>query len=212
MQKYLLPLFWVILVAGRPVTTCAQVSAPAAAFPSPEEFVNAIFHTVVDTSFAHYYLVLRADTCRFVKYDYDEWTKYYLQEPVSFNILNDLSEKVYLSRYPYFWKSDHLQKAICVTQKKADSIFSLTNPALEAARKQHPKRSSRQVMKQWQQLPAEEKTVFSFSLPQFTDDGQYAVIDLNMVCGIGCGSGFTCLFRHTSTGWRLIGKYTNWSS
>jgi hypothetical protein len=67
-------------------------------------------------------------------------------------------------------------------------------------------------MKQWQRLPLPEKTVFSFSLPQFTDDGQYAVIDLNLVCGTGCGAGYTCLFRHTTAGWRLIGKYTNWSS
>ena len=201
-----------IIAASRPVTTHAQMTHPTASFPSPEEFVSAVFHTVVDTSFTHYYLITGADTCRFVKYDYEEWTKYYLQEPVSFNILNDLAEKVYLSRYSYFWKQALLPNAICITQKKADSIFSLANPALEEARRQHPKKKSRQVMKQWQQLPPQEKTVFSFSLPQFTDDGQYAVIDLNMVCGIGCGSSVTCLFRHGATGWRLIGKYTNWSS
>ena len=181
-------------------------------FPTPEEFVNAVFHTVVDTSFQQYYLITGADTCRFVKYDYDEWTKYYLQEPVPMQILNELAEKAYLSRYPYFWKQGYLQKAVCITSQKADSLFSLANPALNTTHKGPDKRTYRKIRQQWRRLPAQDKTVFSFSLPQFTDDGQYAVIDLNIVCGALCGSGLTCLFRHTATGWRLIGQHTNWSS
>lgn len=199
-------------ISGRAQPPEAHPSSLPAAFPSPEEFVNAVFHTVVDTSFAHYYLIKGADTCRFVKYDYDEWTKYYLQESVPMPILNDLAEKAYLSRYPYFWKQDRLPQAVCITSEKADSVFSLANPALDAPQKGKDKRSYRKIRKQWQQLPSQEKTVFSFSLPQFTDDGKYAVIDLNLVCGNGCGSSLTCLFRHTAAGWKLIGQHTNWSS
>ena len=99
MRKLLISLLLAI-IAGQLVTVRAQAPDPALPIPSPEEFINTVFHTVVDTSFSHYYLVTGADTCRFVKYDYDEWTKYYLQEPVSFNILNELAEKAYLSRYP----------------------------------------------------------------------------------------------------------------
>jgi hypothetical protein len=211
MRKPPVALF-LIIMAGQLIVAPARAQVAAAPFPSPEEFINAVFHTVVDTSFSQYYLITGADTCRFVKYDYDEWTKYYLKESVPFDVLNELAEKAYLSRYPYFWKQDHLQKAACITHQKADSIFSLANPALEAQRKRHPASASRKVMRQWQQLPAQEKMVFSFSLPQFTDDGQYAVIDLNVICGALCGSGTTCLFRHDSAGWRLIGQYTNWSS
>jgi len=193
-----------------------SVSPPAGvaarSLPTPEEFVNAIFHTVVDTSFQQYYLITGADTCRFVKYDYDEWTKYYLQEPVPMLILNELAEKAYLSRYPYFWKQDHLQKAVCITNQKADSVFSLANPALNRSHKGRDRRSAHKIMQQWQRLPAQERTVFSFSLPQFTDDGEYAVIDLNFICGTACGQGITYLFRHTAIGWRLIGQHTNWSS
>src|SRR4030081_2854689 len=111
-------------MAGHTTSARAQappVSSPAAPFPSPEEFINAVFHTVVDTSFVHYYLIIGADTCRFVKYDYDEWTKYYLQESVPMPILNQLAEKAYLSRYPYCWKQERLQKAVCITHQKADS-------------------------------------------------------------------------------------------
>src|SRR5579864_5930054 len=146
-------------------------SPTGAAFPTPEEFVSAIYPTVVDSSFKHYYLVMGTDSCRFLKYDYDEWIKYHLKEPLSFNILNELSEKVYLSRYPYFWKQARLPRAICITRKQADSL-----------------------------IQDKKDIVFSFSLPQFTDDGQYAVIDLNLICGPVCGQGVTCIFRLTASG------------
>src|ERR1041385_215710 len=164
MRKLLMPLFF--LLCG--ITARAQQSPTGAALPAPEECVNAIYPTIVDTSFKQYYLVMGTDSCRFLKYDYDEWIKYHLREPLSFNILNELSEKVYLSRYPYFWKQPKLQKAVCITPTQADSILDRNR------------------------LP-----VFSFSLPQFTDDGQYAVIDLNLLCGPVCGRGLTCLFRLT---------------
>ena len=190
-------LFLFVIMAAR---------AGAQAQPSREDFVNEVFHLVVDSSFSKYYLVQRADTCRFVKYDYDEWTKYYLKEPVSLAVMNELAQKVYLSHIKYDWRQDQLQKAVCITARRGDSLFTINNPALKGYQK------GRKVLRAWQELPAEERTLFSFSLPSFTDDGQYAVIDLNFICGIACGTGFTCLFRRTSGGWKLIGKYANWSA
>jgi hypothetical protein len=159
--------------------------------PSPEEFVNAVCHTVVDSSVSNYYLLAGADTCRFVRYDYDEWSKYHLLEPVPVSILNELAEKVYLSRYPYFWKQASMPTATLITHRQADSLLYLNPP--------NGDRAGRHL-------------VFSFSLPQFTDDGQYAVIDLNMVCGGHCGLGSTYVFHLTSKGWKMIGAYRNWSA
>jgi hypothetical protein len=159
--------------------------------PSPEEFVNAICHTVVDSTLSNYYLLRGADTCRFVRYDYDEWSKYHLLESVPISILNELAEKVYLSRYPYSWKQHALPTATLITSRQADSLLYLNPPNGDG--------TSRHL-------------VFSFSLPQFTDDGQYAVIDLNMVCGGHCGLGSTYIFHLTSKGWKLIGAYRNWSA
>ena len=160
----------------------AQKSPSGADLPSPEEFVNAIAPTMVDSGLNHYYLVAGTDSCRFEKYNYDEWQQYHLAEPVPFQVLNDLAEKVYLSRYPYFWKQTKLKKAICVTRHAADSI-----------------------------LEAQKDFIYSFSLPQFTDDGRFAVIDLNLVCGARCGKGVTCIFRRTERGdWKLVGENTNW--
>lgn len=106
--------------------------------------------------------------------------------------MNKLSEKVYLSRYPYTWKQPLLQKAVCITRKQADSILRpKPNPDAQL----------------WKNF------VFSFSLPQFTDDGQYAVIDLNFICGPLCGEGLTCIYRLTTRGeWKLVGQNTNWAS
>src|ERR1700761_4238881 len=87
-----------------------QAQAP----PSPEEFINSIYTTIVDSSFTHYYLIKGTDTSRFTKFDYDEWTQYHLKESVPLATLNDLSEKTYLARYPYSWHPDRLDKAICI--------------------------------------------------------------------------------------------------
>ena len=176
--------------------TCSawsQKTATGADIPSPEEFVNAVYTTVVDSSFAHYYLVAGTDSCRFLKYNYDEWIQYHLKEPLPFVVMNELSEKVYLSRYPYFWKQQHLGKATCISRKQADSILG-HNPTFA-------------------HRATSENVVYSFSLPQFTDNGQFAVIDMNVICGQVCGTGYTCIFRLTTTGeWKLIGQYVNWSS
>ena len=48
---------------------------------------------------------------------------------------------------------------------------------------------------------------------QFTDNGEFAVIDMNMICGQVCGTGCTFIFRLTTTGeWKLVGQFVNWSS
>lgn len=187
----------------------AQQSPTGAALPSPEEFLNAVFTTVVDSSFEHYYLVAGTDSCYFRKYNYDEWIKYHLKEPLTVSTLNELSEKVFLSRYPYFWKAPHLQKAILITRKQADSILGSHAPLPANA----PPKVKRKWRKNLEHLPVWQLNVYSFSLPQFTDDGQYAVIDLNTICGATCGKGLTCIYRLTAAGeWKLVGQYTNWSS
>ena len=199
MLNRLLSLF-LFLVIG--TCACAQEFArtpnpartpnhPQATLPSPEAFVDAICNTVVDSSLSRYYLLVGADTCRFVRYDYDEWAQYHLLEPVPVSILNELAEKVYLSRYPYFWKQPALPTATLITGRQADSLLYLNPPDGDG--------TSRHL-------------VFSFSLPQFTDDGQYAVIDLNMVCGGHCGLGSTYIFHLTSKGWTMVGVYRNWSA
>ena len=172
--------FFLALILLTGINSHAQQS-----LPSPEAFVNAVFHTVVDSSLSRYYLLGGTDTCRFVKYDYDEWVKYSLWEEVPLMVMNELAEKVFLSHAPYYWKADSLQNATCITALKADSLLA------------------------W---PKSVPGVFSFSRPYFTADGSYAVIDLNFVCGFGCGKGTTFLFHWTAGRWKLIGRHVNWTS
>jgi hypothetical protein len=153
--------------------------------PSREAFVNEVFAKYGDTTHSSYYLVMGADSCRFEKFDYDEWVKYYLVEKVPLTILNELAYKVHLAREPYYWQKDKLKKAVCITAARADSLLSPT--------------------------PDDARTVFSFSEPQFTDDGQYAVMDINFKFCINCGGGYTFIYRHDREGgWLRIGIKENW--
>src|ERR1700743_777586 len=128
-------------------------------FPSPEAFVNEVAHVLVDSSFNRYYLLSGTDSCRFVRYDYEEWSKYHLFEPVPIGVLNELAEKVYLSRYPYFWKQERMPAAICITRRAADSILSF-NPASgddSTLSRRRRKKDYLQRVERWKQLPAEQK-------------------------------------------------------
>ena len=149
-----------------------------------EEFVNAVF-PAMGYDLPNYYLVMGTDTCRFEKFDYDEWVKYYLTEQVALPTLNELAYKVHLARMHRYWDQDKLRKAVCVTAAKADSLLSF---------------------RRGDSL----KTVFSFSQPQFSDDGVYAVIDINYKYCPNCGAGYTFLFRRDKEGWRRIGVKKNW--
>ena len=170
------------------VTFGVQGQAPAQpSTPSREEFVNETFKSMPYGSkeLLKYYLLAGADTCRFEKFDYDEWVKYHLDEPVPLIALNELAYKAHMAREPYYWQQDKLEKAICISAKEADSLIAL------------PAR---------QRLP-----VWSFSQPFFTGDGQYAVIDVNNIGKPGTGAGLTFLYRHKQGGgWRVVGAKQNW--
>lgn len=152
--------------------------------PSNEEFVNETIRTYGSQVPSSYYLVAGADTCRFEKFDYDEWVKYHLQESVPLIILNELAYKVHTTREPYYWKQDKLKNAICISAKTADSLIDL--PA------------------------GQRKDIFSISRPFFTDDGQYAVMDVNLIGKPGSGGGMTFLYRHKKDGWHVVGAKQNW--
>jgi hypothetical protein len=197
------------LLAVNPV--CAQ-STPSA-IPSREEFVNQVFHVFVDSSFSAYYLSADAAPCSFVKYNYDEWIKYALQEDVPIYLLNELAGKAYDDRRPGRWRQDSLAKARCIDEEqigpRLDPAFGLRSDTSMGDRKRQ--RAIRRRYAAWNRLPAEQRTVFYFSRPAFTDDGQYAVLDMSYRCdNRQCGEGSTCLFRRMDSGWKLIGKRVRW--
>ncbi|MHA4808740.1 hypothetical protein ACX0G9_11570 [Flavitalea flava] len=190
------------------------ISRDSSLYPFREVFVNAIFRSVVDSGFTHYYLYGQASPCSFVKFDYVEWVQYALQEPVTIDILNELAKKCYEDRGPVIWEQGKLDSVICLSREKTDSLLDprLFGPPTDSTKSQRrQKRDQRQKFKKWSLLPAQERTVFYFSRPEFTDDGRYAVIDLEYRCDARlCGMGATCLFRHTDTGWKMIGRKIRW--
>jgi len=159
-----------------------RLAADTTVHPSNEEFVNEIRPILMDTSFHSYYLFIEADPCRFIKFDYDEWEKYGLLEPLSIVIMNELAEKIYNDKGPYRWRQEQLRNAVCVGRGKVDSVL--------ANRKR-----------------VKEDLIFFFSKPQFTDDGAYAVIDCNTGCGHDCGSQTTCIFKRMGKSWKMVGRH-----
>ena len=161
--------FLLLLCAGR---------VGAQTLPGNEAFLNEVASQIPDSVF---YLVAGSDTCRFEKFDYDEWVKYYLEETVPLTTLNELAYKVHATKTPYYWQQDKLKYAICITAKTADSLLALPSGS----------------------------RVYSISRPYFTDDGQFAVMDVNVMYRPVPVYAFTLLFHRTPKGWQQIGMKQN---
>lgn len=188
-----------------------QAGAHHDSIPSRESFVNSIADIIVDSSFSRYYLFAAADPCSFTKFDYGEWSKYALMEDVPIYTLNELAEKAYYDRKPASWEQQALYGAICVGKAKADSMLDPLTGLDTTQNAHHRKAQAHLLEKKWDHLPAQQRIVFYFSRPEITSDGQFAIIDLGYRCDSRlCGIGTTCLFRHTPTGWKLVGRKVNW--
>jgi hypothetical protein len=175
---------------------------------SREAFINEISGIVVDSSFAKFYLSSQARPSRFRKFDYGELVKYSLKETVALEILNELSRHVFEDNKEYDWAAGKIDKAICIDDNSIKSILNpswaiLYDPALNGGEK---RRAIRKLKKDWDKKPEEEKLVYFFSKPEFTDDGQYAVVDLDFRCDEHeCGRFSTYLFRLDHLKWKTIG-------
>ena len=135
-------------------------------------------------------------------------------ETVPFGILNELAKNSYQDRKPLSWEDGKLIKAACTSMTRADSILArLTGGVADSLSRRRKKAILRQQGKDWSRLPPEEKEVFYFSRPVFTDDNSYAIIDLSYRCDTReCGMGATYLFRQTSAGWKLVGRMLRWGT
>jgi len=158
---------------------------------SGEDFVNTIAKLVVDSNFSQYYLFSDATPCSFKKFDYDEWYKYGLKEDVPIYILNELAKKSFDDAAPRYWQQQKLLNAFCIGEENAKALLS-------SPQKKHRKAN---------------RVVYYFSRPEFTDDYQYAVIDLGFRCDDRqCGMGATFLFKQVNGKWTVAGKKMAWGN
>ena len=74
------------------------------------------------------------------------------------------------------------------------------------------KKAITQLTKEWQKKPLQEKIIFHFSKPVFTNDQQYAVMNIIFDCGPECVSGWTYLFIKNNNAWEIAGKIFGWQS
>jgi len=158
---------------------------------SGEDFVNVIAKLVVDSNFSQYYLFSSATPCSFKKFDYDEWYKYGLKKDVPIYILNELAKKSFEDAAPRYWQQQKLLNAFCIDEENAKTLLS-------SPQKKHSKAN---------------RVVYYFSRPEFTDDYQYAVIDLGFRCDDQqCGMGATFLFKQVNGKWTVAGKKIAWGN
>jgi hypothetical protein len=175
---------------------------------SKENFVNQVSQHVVDSSFSKFYLSEEATPCRFTRFDYGQLIKYSLREPVSIDILNELARHSYEDTTDLEWTLRKINKAIGIA---GDRIRSILNPSWElkydpSLTDKQKGKAIKQLLKQWDKKPPEEKLVYFFSRPEFTDDHQYSVIDLDFRCDEHeCGRLATYLFKLGPDGWITIG-------
>lgn len=182
------------------------VLSPVFPIPTKEEFINQVLPFLVDSTFTYYYLGTTADSCVFVKYDYDEWAKYGLDEPVSIVTLNELSEKCYRDSMSSEWQQDKLVRAFCVDLCMTEAILDPFYGLEGKERRQLTKKVIRRQRKEWEARPPQERIIYWFSKPEFTDDGQYAVMNVLNDCGSECATWLVYLFRHEARGWKRIGR------
>jgi hypothetical protein len=179
--------------------------------PTKEAFVNEVSSAVVDSRFSKYYLSIEAKRCRFKQFDYDELIKYSLKEVISLDMLNELARHVFEDSASHDWAPEKLTRAICIGQ---DQIRDILNPTWEARynnslSEREKQKAIKKRMNQWNKKPAQEKWVYFFSMPEFTDDGQYAVIDLDFRCDEHeCGKLSTYLLRKEKGKWKTVGIIT----
>jgi len=107
---------------------------------------------------------------------------------------------------------DKLNKAICIDDKRADEILS-TEETPSLNKRTSKKKKVADEKKAWYKKPNEDKLVFYFSKPEFTDDLQYAVINIVYRCDeLGCGQGATYIFKRTNDNWEIAGKMIAWGN
>ncbi|MBS1599656.1 MAG: hypothetical protein JST75_15630 [Bacteroidetes bacterium] len=176
-----------------------------------EAFVNKIIRQVVDSSISKYYLLKDADPCLFKKFDYSELLKYSLDKVIPISALNELAKNCTEDNCAETWVQEKLDSAICIDQVEANAIL---NPKIntELLTKKEKKKALKQLEKDLRQKTVYEKSYFIFSKPVFTDDHDYAVMNVVFECGNLCATAWTYLFKKHDDSWEIAGKIFGWQS
>jgi len=183
---------------------------------SKETFVNEIESKLIDSSFSpgnfsKYYLLTSANPCSFKKFNYEELLKYSLIKVVPIYALNELAKNSVSDTSKEIWFQQNLSNAICLTKIKADSI-AYAQRNIYITGKKEKKQALSQLEKDLDEKKIFDKSYFVFSKPVFTDDYQYAVMDVSFRCGSECDCGWTYLFERARQNWEIAGKILIWES
>lgn len=184
----------VLLVLWLVLSSAGAMAQPGLS-QDQEKFADTIAGLVIGRE-KPFFLIDQAPPCSFQRYNYDDWFRFGLILPVPIDMLNALSRKAYLDQGPRTWQPGVLHRATCITEQAAAVLLKKATCQVPG---KHISRAGRRGI------------VYFISRPEFTDDGQYAVIDIGFRCdGRQGGTGATYLFRKYKGSWQLAGKKTAW--
>lgn len=183
---------------------------------SKETFINQIENKLIDSSFSpgnfsKYYLLTSATPCSFKKFNYEELLKYSLDKVIPIYALNELAKNSVSDTSKAIWSQQNLPNAICLSRETADSI-AYAQRNIHPTGKKEKKQALSQLEKDLEEKKIFDKSYFVFSKPVFTDDYQYAVMDVSFRCGSKCDCGWTYLFERVGQDWEIAGKILVWES
>lgn len=148
-----------------------------------EQFINSVYQTFVDSSFTQYYLT-------------DDCSRLWLSSP---KIKDDFApfcpdsifQKIFLKSetdtLTETWQCHNLKNSKCISlDLKYSFVRNKTLP--------------------------QEKKVYTFSKPIFSDNYEYAVIEMSYFCGPKCAYGCTFLFKKINSRWQKVAETNCWAS
>lgn len=148
-----------------------------------EQFINSVYLTFVDSSFTQYYLT---DNC----------SKLILSSAkikVDFahfcpdSIFQQIYLKSEVDTLTETWQCNNLTKSKCIS---SDLVYTFVQD----------------------KTLLQEKKVYTFSKPIFSDNCEYAVIEMSYFCGPKCAYGCTVLFKKVNGRWTKLTETNCWVS
>jgi hypothetical protein len=127
--------------------------------------------------------------------------------------MDELAARCYHDQESVDWRQDSLLNAVCVGPSNADSAAPApAGPSPDKLTRQQRKAMRKQA-KIMDRQPPGSRFIYGISKPEFTDDGQYAIIEVVFDCGPLCASKSSFLFRRTGPDtWKMIGNCLDWQS
>jgi hypothetical protein len=172
------------------------------------DFINQVYLTIVDSSFTNYYL---SDSFTIISNLEDELLE---SRPDKRHIMDykTLQEFILKShqQIPGKWDCGKIKKSICVNDDTIPVItgtraqYVLNDEWSEEKKEFERERQLEEQRKIWRSKPEQEKYVYFFSKPIFSEHHNIAIVSLARYCGMRCALSCIYTFKKVKGKWIRI--------